>query len=111
MGSAAIDIAQSHPMFDAVCLANRELETGRSAAAEGNLGRVRVCARRAVGAFLQSIAPTLNADVGTNAMANLRWLQSSPGIRDEQRLAAERLAGGARTEKSGGIISADPLAD
>lgn len=104
-------VASGHPMSEAVRVANDELRAGRSAAAGGNLGRVRVCARRAVGMFLQAIAGTIPEEVGTNAMANLRWLQSTTSIPAPERDAATRLAVGARAEASGGTVSEDPLAD
>src|SRR5688500_15003981 len=111
MGSVDIEVAPDHPMSLAVRLANTELRMGKDAAAGGNLGRVRVCARRAVGAFMQAIAPSVADDVGNNAMANLKWLQSAASLPDQQREAALRLAGGSRTEMQGGVISHDPLAD
>ncbi|MBC8145563.1 MAG: hypothetical protein H7X80_08245, partial [bacterium] len=105
MASAEIDVANDHPMRDAVLRANEEFMMGRNAAAGGNLGRVRVCARRAVGIFLQTIAPTIPDDVGTNVIANLRWVQDAARLPIEHREAAARLAGGSRKEMSGGIIS------
>ena len=104
-------VAPGHPMSDAVRIANDELRAGRAAAAGGNPGRARVCARRAVGIFLQAIAATIPEEVGSNAMANLRWLQSTTSIPMAERDAAIRLAVGARAEAAGGTVSADPLAD
>jgi hypothetical protein len=106
-----IDVSSSHPHYEAVQMANLELRGAIEAAAGGNSGRVRVCARRGVGAYLQSIAPSLGDDVGSNAMANLRYLQSAERLPQEQRDAAGRLSQGARAELAGGAVSADPLAD
>src|SRR5687768_2903501 len=108
--SGPITVGDDHAMRDAVALANDELQMGYAAAAEGNLGRARVCARRAVGTFLQSIAACLDGDVGTHAMANLRWLQECGAIPPEQREAAARLLIGARAELAGEVVSLDPLA-
>ncbi len=83
---------------------------GAQAAAEGNQGRARVCARRAVGAFIQSI-PDLPVDYGTHAMANLRGISADEALPDEIRAAADRLLGGARSVLNGGIFSTDPLGD
>lgn len=111
MPQIVIDIADDHPMREAVGLANQEFRMGFEAAAGGNLGRVRVCARRAVAAFVQQIAPMLREQAGTNAMANLRWVEDSEALPSEQRRAAGRLSGGARAERAGSAISHDPLAD
>lgn len=106
-----IESPSDHPHLDAIALANVELRSGEEAAAEGNLGRSRVCARRAVGMYLQAIGQTLPGEVGDNVMANLRYLQNAEHIPDDQRGAAARLAAGARAERAGGDISEDPLAD
>ncbi len=94
-----------------MALANEELTTGGSAAVIGNEGRARVCARRAVGAFLQRVAPALSLDYGTHAMANLRGVMHDASLPDEIRSAAERLLGGARSIGSGQLYSTAPLAD
>ena len=99
------------PFAEGVRLAEEEMRGGATAAAEGNLGRARVCARRAVGAFLQTVAGELTGDVGTNAMANLRWLDAEAGLPEPEHVAAVRLAGGPRLAMAGGEISTDPLAD
>lgn len=106
-----IESPADHPHADAIALANIELRSGIEAAAEGNLGRARVCARRAVGSFLQAIARTLPGDVGTHAMANLRYVQEAGHLPGEQRDAADRLARGPRAQPAEGMISEDPLAD
>jgi hypothetical protein len=105
-----LPVTPDHPHFEGLRQAEVELRDGSIAAAGGNSGRARVCARRAVGAFLQAIAGTLVGDVGTNAMANLRYVQSAD-LPEIQRETAIRLAGGARSALSGGPVSEDPLAD
>jgi hypothetical protein len=106
-----ITLPPGHPHADAIERANIEIQGGVDAAAGGNLGRARVCARRAVGAYLQAIGSSLPGEVGANAMANLRYLQEAEHLPPDQRQAAERLAGGARSQMAGGAISEDPLAD
>jgi hypothetical protein len=77
----------------------------------GNEGQGRVCGRRAVGIFIQTIASTLPDDYGSHAMANLRGIESNSSLPDEIRAAAGRLLGGARSIARGEIYSTDPLAD
>ena len=109
--AGTIVVSHDHPLVDAVRLANDEMRMGATAAAGGNLGRVRVCARRAVGMFLQAIADRVDEEVGANAMANLRWLEATESVPPELRAAAVRLSVGARAELAGGTVSQDPLAD
>lgn len=92
-------------------LAEIELTAARLAVTAGNEGRARVCARRAVGAFMQEIAPALSLDAGTNALANLRFLKENPALPVEIRDAAGRLLGGARSILADEPYSADPVAD
>lgn len=84
---------------------------GLRALADGNQGRARVCARRAVGAFVQNLAPLLPFDYGTHAMANLRALATNDALPDEIRDAAARLLGGARSIAASEVYSTDPLGD
>lgn len=97
----------------ATALANAETELRDAAAAMqiGNMGRARVSARRAVGAFLQGIAALLETDPGTHAMANLRWVSSHPGLPDEIRAAAARLLAGPREIANGEAASGNPVGD
>ncbi|MBS1910592.1 MAG: hypothetical protein JST22_01275 [Bacteroidetes bacterium] len=101
----------AHPFAQAVLFARGEIATGRAARAEGNDGRTRVCARRAVGIFLQTIAPHLPADPGTHAMANLRTVAESELLPAVVRDAATRLLGGARSIAADAPWSTDPLGD
>lgn len=91
--------------------AETELQDAMIAMQIGNMGRARVSARRAVGAFIQGIASLLNDDPGTHAMANLRWVESHSGLPNEIRAAAARLLGGARMIAEGGVVSDDPVKD
>jgi hypothetical protein len=101
----------SHPYAGAIALASREFHMGEDAVAAGNAGRVRVCARRAVGTFIQEIAAIASLDYGTHAMANLRGIQEDELLPDEIRAAASRLLGGARSIACDNPYSTDPLAD
>lgn len=104
-------VPPTHPCADALRLAAVEMEMGRTAVGVGNDGRARVCGRRAVGIFVQTIAPILTTDYGPHAMANLRAIASDSSLPDEIRDAAGRLLGGARSIVQGEIYSIDPLAD
>lgn len=111
MSALNISIPGSHPYAEAIALATVEFEMGHRAVDVGNMGRARVCGRRAVGVFLQKIAPMLETDYGSHAMANLRGIQEDNGLPDEIRSAAERLLGGIRSINAGKLYSDDPLAD
>jgi hypothetical protein len=108
MTSDDLSLPPAHPYADAVQLAQAEFRMGEEAVATGNVGRVRVCGRRAVGAFIQAIAAL---DYGTHAMANLRGIQEDATLPDEIRTAATRLLGGARTIVNNGVYSTNPLDD
>jgi hypothetical protein len=111
MSDRYISIPDSHPYANAATLANQEFEMGRCAVETGNMGRARVCGRRAVGIFLQTIAPTLETDYGPHAMANLRGVKEDNELPDEIRAAAERLLGGVRDIVAGNLYSDNPLKD
>ena len=96
---------------EALRLAEAELATGRAALADRNEGMARVCGRRAVGIFIQTIAPYLPISYGTHAMANLRGIAGDNSLPPEIRAAADRLLGGARSILSGTPYSTDPLGD
>jgi hypothetical protein len=106
-----ISLPASHPYAHAAMLANQEFAMGSAAADSGNEGRARVCGRRAVGTFVQTIAQVAGIDYGSHAMANLREITGDQGLPAEVRDAAERLLGGTRTIAGGGAYSADPLRD
>ena len=101
----------AHPCAGALRLASGEMEMGRGAIARGNEGQGRVCGRRAVGIFIQTIAPILPIEYGPHAMANLRTIESNTSLPHEIRAAAGRLLGGARSIARGESYSPDPLAD
>jgi hypothetical protein len=111
MSYEALSVPSTHPYAEAIALANREMEFGHAAIRDANEGRARVCGRRAVGAFVQAIAPRLGTDFGSHAMANLRTIAGDISFPNEMRLAAERLLGGARSIIAGDAYSTDPLAD
>ena len=111
MISDDLPLPAAHPYNEALELAQAEFRMGEEAVASGNVGRVRVCGRRAVGTFIQAIAPLAGLDYGTHAMANLRAIQEDVVLPDEIRTAATRLLGGARTIVNNGVYSANPLDD
>ncbi|MDB5036285.1 MAG: hypothetical protein JWQ98_3526 [Chlorobi bacterium] len=104
-------VPPAHPCFEALRLAGAELRMGEDAALAGNEGRARVCGRRAVGTFIQTIAPAIAGEYGTHAMANLRAVQADESLPDEIRAMAGRLLGGARSILAEEIYSTDPLGD
>lgn len=106
-----IFVSPGHPLAGAVALANRELDGAMAAVHEGNDGRARVCARRAVGEFLRGLATVIGADVGPHALANLRYVQNDQSLPPSIRAAAERLLGGARSILVGDVYSSDPVGD
>jgi hypothetical protein len=106
-------VPDTHPFARGLRLAGSELEAGRIAMDEGNDGRARVCARRAVGAFLQEAGRATGVDYGAHALANLRSIADhpSPPTPDAVRDAARRLLGGARSILAGEVYSSAPIAD
>lgn len=104
-------VSPSHPYAGALELAEGELRMGREALADGNAGKARVCGRRAVGIFIQTIASTLPSFYGPHAMANLRGIEGDSGLPDEIREAATRLLGGIRSIEANESYSTHPLAD
>ena len=71
---------------------DHELRTAETARAEGNEGRARVCARRAVGAALGDVLRRMGAvDLPLSAM-DLLWQSGRvPGLSAGSRQALERL--------------------
>jgi hypothetical protein len=111
MDQELLSVPDAHPYAAAVALANAEFRLGQQAAAAGNEGRARVCGRRAVGTFVQTIALQGGADYGSHAMANLRGIQEDASLPDDVRAAAERLLGGNRHIVHDEPYSSDPLGD
>jgi hypothetical protein len=109
--SVLTPVPPAHAYAPALSLAEGELATGRVATAAGNDGKARVCCRRAVGIFIQTITPNLPASYGSHAMANLRGIEADASLPDEIRSAAARLLGGARSIAANEPHSTDPLAD
>lgn len=111
MSDELIEVSPAHPCAEALRQAGGELAIARAAVISGNEGQARVCGRRAVGVFIQAIAPLLDRDYGKHAMANIREIRDNMALPDEIRAAATRLNGGARSMMAGEIYSIDPLAD
>jgi|AFSR01.1.fsa_nt_gi HEPN domain-containing protein len=88
-----------------------ELETARAALREGNEGKARVCARRAVGWFVQALAQVSAYRYGSHIGENLRRISQDEQLPEEVRAAAARLQGGARAQLSGELYSLYPLRD
>ncbi len=92
-------------------LVDKELATARQAAAAGNDGMVRVCARRAAGAaiafWLQfNERPGWRAD----AMSRIRQLEADPSFPPDVRQAATRLIAKV-TPQFSPQYSTDPIDD
>ncbi len=88
-----------------------ELETGARAWQEGNEGKARVCARRAVAWLLQALPMAGLPSYGTHVGEHFRRLIADPGLPEPVRSAAERLRGGARAQLLGEPYSQRPLHD
>ncbi len=88
-----------------------EYERIASALTEGNQGKARVCARRAVGAWMMEKFPQYAEIQGNDAMKIIRALSTDVQQPQDVQLAAERLAGGLRAELQGGVVSDNPRAD
>ncbi len=92
-------------------LIDQELATAEEAMKNGNDGRARVCARRAVAladeAWLAQHAP--QAFRG-DALAHLRRIQGDSSLPSDVREAAERLST-AVTRKDSAPFSTDPIGD
>lgn len=89
----------------------RELQTGLNAWKEGNVGKARVCARRAVAWLLQALPHMGLRSYGSHVGENLRQVAADEQLPEPVRRAAERLQGGARAQLSGGLYSLYPLQD
>ncbi|GEM_PF-550960 len=88
-----------------------ELLTGARAWQEGNAGRARTCARRAVAWLVQTLSHMGLASYGSHVGENLRRLVADETLPEAVRHAAERLQGGARAQLSGALYSLYPLHD
>lgn len=111
MGERPIAVSALHPYAEALKLAESEFVSGEQALGITNEGRARVCGRRAVGIFIQTISSHLHVDYGSHAMANLRNIEADGSLPDEIRSAAARLLGGARSISASKAFSEDPLSD
>ncbi len=72
-------------------LLTRELDRGNEAVATGNAGKVRTCARRAVGIVVTEYQKRSGRNYGNDAMRQLRALVTDEGLPREVREAADRL--------------------
>jgi hypothetical protein len=92
-------------------LVEQEFALARQAAAAGNAGMVRVCARRATGAAIAFWLQT-NARPGwrSDAMSRLRHLEADSSLPDHVREAAMRLTAKV-TEQFTPRFSNDPVED
>ncbi|MCS7176425.1 MAG: hypothetical protein NZ960_02190 [Candidatus Kapabacteria bacterium] len=88
-----------------------ELETSSKALQEGNEGKARVCARRAVAWLVQALPQLGYPSYGTHVGQNLRELASDSRLPEHVRQAAARLQGGARAQLQGQLYSLHPLRD
>jgi len=88
-----------------------ELQTGLQAWQEGNAGKARVCARRAVAWLVQALPPPEAPPYGSHVGENLRRIANDPQLPDKVRQAAQRLQGGARAQLQGELWSLYPLHD
>ena len=88
-----------------------ELNRGKLAEEEGNIGMARVCARRACGNAISFwLQNNPRHSYGESAMNKLRSIQSEDTVPNEVKDAAERLT--AKVEDpSDSKITNDPIAD
>jgi len=69
------------------------MRLARQSRARGNEGRARVCARRAAGLAIQIYRNrSANVNHPVSAYNLLRWFASLPGVEEDLRASAERLA-------------------
>ncbi|MBK9246604.1 MAG: hypothetical protein IPM69_00450 [Ignavibacteria bacterium] len=89
---------------------NDELLTAKIAIDNGNEGKARVCARRAVQIILQSKIGVSNGYT-FSAMSALQYLIDSTEYPEIIRQAAGRLKGGLRAKLEGNVFSENPIED
>ncbi len=87
----------------------KELRQGEKAEQEGNSGRARVCARRAVGIALEDYYARMGKDPGKDAMKLLAQFSAGGEIPGDVRDAALRLQ--QRVSHDFTSASKDPLSD
>ncbi len=89
----------------------RELSAAERARREGNEGKVRVCARRAVGlAITYWLQDHPEHQWGADAMTQLHALQNEPSVPANVREAAGRLSARVSADFTA-LSSIDPLVD
>lgn len=87
-----------------------ELEQARRAREEGNDGKARVCARRAVGKAFMSSQYSGEINRSLSATQCLRMISENEGMPAPVREAAVRLSTGV-AERTGAPVSTQPLED
>jgi hypothetical protein len=88
-----------------------EWDSAETAQSQGNQGKVRVCLRRALGAWIIEMHPQYATVCGHDAMKILHALADDIGQDAIVRTAAQRLAGGLRAQLEGGSYSQYPFDD
>lgn len=87
-----------------------ELVNAHIAVAEGNDGKARVCARRAVQIVVQAkYGAALGVDF--SSMSALQFIQQTPEFPETIRQSATRLQGGLRAKIEGNVFSENPIDD
>lgn len=89
-----------------------ELAQAEQAWKDGNEGRARVCARRAVSAALDHWRDMRGeAPLPGDTLAHLAWIQERHGIFPREVISAARRLSTKVTERARAPFSTDPLAD
>ncbi|HLE31284.1 MAG TPA: hypothetical protein VJB38_01610 [Bacteroidota bacterium] len=86
-----------------------ELERGDKAEREGNSGRARVCARRAVGIALEDYYARMGKDSGKDAVKLLAHLSEEKNVPKHIQDAAHRLQSRVRPDFTS--VSEHPMTD
>lgn len=87
-----------------------ELARGRAAAADGNDGKARVCARRAVGVAFRKSRYSSQGALAQSTTQILKAISGSDAFDSEVRGAAARLSAGV-AESEGASVSKQPVED
>lgn len=87
-----------------------ELDRARTAETEGNHGKARVCARRAVGRAFMLSGYSAGLPASASAVQCLKAVSESDEFSRDARDAARRLLAGV-TENGGSSVSLKPIED
>lgn len=90
-------------------LIEKELITARTAIIEKNVGKARVCARRAIILTVQN--SQISEQAQWNSRLALEYLTNADTFPDEVVKAAKRLQGGLRAQLQGEEYSENPIED